>query len=307
MTCTRLQFLRAVCAAAVSAPAILNADTITSPLDIGGADIELSFDPDGFDLKPEIIRAWVSRAARAVTRYYGVFPVSRMRVRVLSSNARTGVFHGTTWGGHPPFTRISVGRHTTEQELAADWMMTHELVHTAFPDVPDEHHWIEEGIATYVEPVARVQTGELTAQKIWTDMVNGMPHGEPQPGDEGLDRTHTWGRTYWGGALFCLVADVRIRQATSNQKGLQHALRDIRNAGGTIESDWPLEKALRIGDQATATNVLTRLYAEMKDKPSPIDLDSLWKQLGVLTGTNPVSFDNNAPLSPIRQSITTAI
>jgi hypothetical protein len=34
--------------------------------------------------------------------------------------------------------------------------MTHEFVRTAFPDVADEHHWTEEGIATYVEPIARM-------------------------------------------------------------------------------------------------------------------------------------------------------
>jgi hypothetical protein len=41
-------------------------------------------------------------------------------------------------------------------------------------------------------------------------MVSGMPQGEPQRGDRGLDGTHTWGRTYWGGAMFCLLTDVEI-------------------------------------------------------------------------------------------------
>jgi hypothetical protein len=107
-------------------------------------------------------------------------------------------------------------------------MMTHELVHLAFPDVAEDHHWIEEGIATYVEPIARVQIGDLTPERIWTDMLRDMPKGEPQPFDQGLDHTHTWGRTYWGGALFCLLADVRIRQETNNRTGLQDALRGIR-------------------------------------------------------------------------------
>ena len=39
--------------------------------------------------------------------------------------------------------------------------MTHEMVHLAFPSVAREHHWIEEGITTYVEPIARAETGEL--------------------------------------------------------------------------------------------------------------------------------------------------
>ena len=63
----------------------------------------------------------------------------------------------------------------------------------------ESHHWIEEGLATYVEPIARARAGGLTPQKVWGDMVDAMPQGLPKPGDRGLDFTHTWGRTYWGG------------------------------------------------------------------------------------------------------------
>jgi hypothetical protein len=53
------------------------------------------------------------------------------------------------------------------------------MVHLAFPSVPQNHHWIEEGLATYVEPIARARGGNLTAEKIWVDMVEGMPQGLP--------------------------------------------------------------------------------------------------------------------------------
>ena len=94
--------------------------------------------------------------------------------------------------------------------------MTHEMVHLAFPSVPDEHHWIEEGIATYVEPIARAQVGDLSPEIVWRELVDGLPKGLPAPGDHGLDNTHTWGRTYWGGALFCLMADIEIHRRTNN-------------------------------------------------------------------------------------------
>jgi hypothetical protein len=276
------------------------------PLEIGGAKIEVTFGSDEFDLPRERLLSWIQNAAKAVSRYYGVFPVPRMRIRVNSSEKRSGVFSGTTWGRTPPFTRIFVGRHTTDRQLAEDWMMTHELVHTAFPDVDEDQHWIEEGIATYVEPIARVQTGELTPQKIWADMARDMPQGEPKALDQGLDHTHTWGRTYWGGALFCLVAEVRIRQATGNRKGLQDALRAIQKAGGTIDNSWPLDRAFELGDRATSTTVLTQLYAETKDKPAPVDLDALWQQLGVRKNGDGVFLDDAAPLAAVRRAITAA-
>jgi hypothetical protein len=94
------------------------------------------------------------------------------------------------------------------------------------------------------------------------------------------------------------------RQQTQNHKGLQDALRAIVNAGGTIDKDWPLRKALEIGDNATGTHVLVHLYDEMRDTPKPVDLTSLWKQLGVIRDGDSVRFDDHAPLAAIREAIT---
>jgi hypothetical protein len=82
-----------------------------------------------------------------------------------------------------------------------DWELTHEMVHFSFPSVERRHHWIEEGIATYVEPIGRASIGILTAEQVWGEMRRDMPQGLPEAGDQGLDHTHTWGRTYWGGAF----------------------------------------------------------------------------------------------------------
>lgn len=277
-------------------------------LTIGGATLQVDFGPGSFDLPAAQLLDWVRRAATAVTTYYGHFPVPRDRILIEPGPDRAGVFHGTTWGdvgGSPSFTRISVGQHTTAADLTSDWMMTHELVHTAFPSQEDDHHWIEEGLAVYVEPVARVQAGYLTPEQIWADMVRDMPKGNPQPGDQGLDRTPTWGRTYWGGAQFCLLADVTIREQTHNRYGLQDALRAIVNAGGTIDQNWPIEKAFATGDHATGTHVLEDQYARMANAPVAVDLDALWRKLGIIRiGEDQVRFDDSAPEAAIRKAIT---
>jgi len=179
-------------------------------------------------------------------------------------------------------------------------------VHMAFPSLGEDEHWMEEGQATYIEPVARVMTGELKAENIWRDMVRDMPKGEPQPGDQGLDRTHTWANTYWGGALFCLVADVEIRRETRNRKGLRDALRAVVDAGGAIDQNWDLPRALAIGDRATGTQVLSRMYAEWKDKPVTVDLPKLWVELGIRSVGDQVEFDDKAPLAKIREAITSS-
>ena len=73
------------------------------------------------------------------------------------------------------FIRIAVGTQTTEDDLNSDWMLTHEMVHLTFPNMQDEHHWIEEGIATYVEPIARIQAGQFSASRMWFELVRDMP------------------------------------------------------------------------------------------------------------------------------------
>jgi hypothetical protein len=279
----------------------------TRQIDAGGAQIQVDFAQGQLDLTEDAVLAHVRMAVDAIVAYYGRFPVARARILVIPVEDRRGVLQGTTWGdmgGWPAFTRIRIGQHTTQADLADDWTMTHELVHMAFPSMPDDQHWIEEGQATYIEPVARVMTGELKAAEIWHDMLRDMPKGEPQTGDEGLDHTHTWGRTYWGGALFCLVADVTIRRETGNRKGLQDALRAVLAHGGTIDHDWSLDQALAIGDQATGTHVLTRLYAEWKDKAVPVDLPKLWDDLGIRSGPGGIEFVSTAPLAAVRDAIT---
>ena len=172
---------------------------------------------------------------------------------------------GTTFGYRGAAIRLIVGSDVTKAELTDDWKAVHEMTHLALPDVEDSHLWLAEGIAVYVEPVARVQAGDLTAEKIWGDMVRDMPKGLPQGGDRGLDHTPTWGRTYWGGAMFCLLADVEIRKETDNAKGLQQALRGILDAGGDHEkdwNDWPIERIFSVGDKATGTTVLVRSLQE---------------------------------------------
>lgn len=275
---------------------------------VSGASIRVDVAPGALDVDHAQVIQWVRIAAQAVSEYYGGFPVHRARVLVIPIADRHGILSGTTWGGvdrFPAFSRMRLGEHTTNQDLVNDWTMTHEFVHTALPSLSRDHHWLEEGLATYVEPIARAQIGTLTPEFVWRETVQGMRQGEPGPGDQGLDQTHTWANTYWGGALFCMIADIRIREATDNRKGLQDALQGILKAGGSIITEWPIDKVLAAGDRATGTPVLSDLYGEMGNRSfAPIDLDSLWKRLGIEVQNNRVIFNRLAPLANIREAIT---
>ena len=135
-------------------------------------------------------------------------------------------------------------------------------------------------------------------------MFDAMAQGLPKSGDRGLDFTHTWGRTYWGGALYCLLADIEIRKRTGNRLGLENATRGILKAGGSIEVEWPLARALQVADQAVGVPVLEELYDQMKATPVTPDLHQIWKELGVDRQAGKVVLDDSAPLAPIRRAIT---
>jgi hypothetical protein len=274
-------------------------------LHVGGAEITVEIGAGHLDLSRAELIAWISTAASAVTAYFGRFPVDHYRVEVEPDSGASGVLSGTTWGYGGAHTRMVVGEHATAEQLGHDWIMTHEMVHTAFPDQPDEHHWIEEGTATYVEPLARSWVGNYPAARVWSDLVDGLPNGLPHPDDHGLDHTHTWGRTYWGGALFCLLADVEIRQRTGGKRGLVDALRGIVAAGGNDQVAWPIERAFAVGDKAVGVPVLTELYAKLKAAPVSPDLDALWRDLGITMKDGVPVLDDQAPKAAIRRAINT--
>ncbi|HEX4602709.1 MAG TPA: hypothetical protein VH724_01845 [Candidatus Angelobacter sp.] len=278
-------------------------ETDNAVLKVADATIDVAL-PDGpMKLSRQEILSWVKASAATVANYYGHFPVPHLTLRIRGGNG-SGIRHGITYSRDGGLILISVGNNADVAATKEDWVLVHEMIHLAFPDMPDDQHWIEEGISTYAEPVARARTGGMSVAEVWGTFVRDMPKGQPEPGDQGLDHTHTWGRTYWGGALFCLVADVRIRERTKNRKGLDDALRGINNAGGNISEDWPMEKTLALGDKATGTTVLRDLYAEMRDKPVTVNLDQLWSKLGIAMKDGSVTFNDKAPEANIRQAIT---
>ena len=134
----------------------------------------------------------------------------------------------------------------------------------------EAHDWLAEGLATYVEGVARAQDGNRAIADVWAEDRTSMPKGLPHAGEGGMDQTPSWGRTYWGGALYCLQADVAIREQTANRVGLQTALRAILKETGGYGFESNIGEVLRIGDAATGTHVHVRaLPANQSDTANP--------------------------------------
>ena len=275
-------------------------------ISIGQSQLRVTLVPDAFEGAEAQVLAWIERCARAVAGYYGAFPVPLLLVEVREADG-SSIRGGQAFPSSPPRIAISVGRHAPARAFERNWSLTHEMVHLAFPNVPSAQHWIEEGLATFVEPIARARAGWISEEAVWAEWIENMPLGLPKPGDGGLDGTDDWGRTYWGGALFCLVAAVALLEESDGRQGLDAALRGIVAAGGNISERWPLERALRAGDAATGTSALLDTYAAMKDQPVRVDLSGLWRKLGVALKAGEIRYDDSAPLASVRRAIVVGV
>lgn len=273
---------------------------------VPGGEVVVTVAPDSPPVSRATLVAWVENSARAIVAVFGRFGVPEARLDLRTG--RRGRIRAGRTDDLAPHVSISLGNASTPADLARDWMLTHEFVHVATPTLPKRYAWFMEGAATYVEPIARVRVGLLTADELWEGLLEGLPKGLPGAGDGGLDVTHTWGRTYWGGALFFFLADVEIRERSGNRRSLDDVLRGMLEAGGDVRAGWSLEQALEAGDRAVGSgwNVLSRLHAAQGKTAASVDLDALFRRLGVSLAGGKVVYDDVAPLASIRRSLSSS-
>ncbi len=270
----------------------------------GGVQVQVATLPGSLKVAPQELRTWCFEAIANLKVAYRSFPTNRLVVMVLPSGG-SGVVFGSTTGSGGPALSILLARGATAEDLRQDWVLTHECIHLSHPGLPRTQHWFEEGLATYLEPLLRARRGVITPEEVWNSFLEYLPNGLPKPGDQGLDHTQSWGATYWGGALFCLMADVQIRERTGNRKSLDDALRAIVAAGGNYGARWDIQKTLDIGDGAIGGHLLRDLYERMGPRRGVVDLPGLLKRLGVSKVADKITFDESAALAPIRHALTT--
>jgi hypothetical protein len=291
--------LSAFCTLAHSAcPAGVNME-----LPVSGSQICVFIEDAGLAKQQPLLRVWIDRSAHIVAGYYARFPAPLIVIRLQGMDG-SGVGGGRTTNDSGLMIKMRVGREATTDTLAADWVLVHEMVHLALPEVGRRHIWLAEGLATYVEGVARAQFGNRAIADVWAEDRHSMPMGLPRAGEGGIDESPSWGRTYWGGALYCLQADVAIREQTANRVGLQTALRAILRETGGYAVERDIAEVLKIGDAATGTHVMYGLYQQIRTNPRTPDLDVLWTLLGVPSDPKTQPFDDRAPLAAIRVAIT---
>jgi len=276
------------------------------------------------------IERWIGATARALDHVFGRFPVRRAALVVVPTRDEDPYFGRTLPSGGPSIA-IALAENATASDLSRDWVLAHELFHLGVPSFWNEGVWLDEGLATYYEPILRARANMMDTRAVWDAFARERPRGLAHDGSSLAD-THDHDRIYWGGAIFALRADIEIRKRTGGARSLDDGLRRALDLGGDATHVWSLSRYLRVIDEATGVPVLRTLYAEARgERPrsncSPEgrawawagilvrgascptterdQLVDLLRELGVHRTSGGVIFRDDAPLAHLRHDLVT--
>ena len=260
--------------------------------------------PGEMSLDMPQIERWTRDAALAVGEFWGGFPLKQVCVVVLPMPGHEKVVHGKVTSAGGATIALQVGSDLEEARLHDDWILVHEFFHLGFPTFPHANKWLDEGLATYYEPIIRTRAGWRSEQELWQELAYDMPQGLAAMEQQGLDNAADFHDVYWGGAMLAFIADTRIRERSNNRLSLEDGLRAVLAQGGHAGTIWTVERAVAVVDEALGMPVLGELVAKHRTTGAPVGFPSLLKQLGVTPEGTTVVLDDSAELAPVRRLMT---
>lgn len=248
------------------------------------------------------IRSWVEEAANVTVPLFGRFPVDHATLFVVPARGEDEVVFGKVLSLAGASVVVVLGDKMPATARHRDWVLVHELFHLGFPTFRGEGRWLGEGLATYYEPILRARAGWTTEADVFRQFARNMPRGQaPRGSSGGLSVRDDLDTIYWGGAMFCLAADVKIREETRGKHSLDDVIRGALDRGGDATHVWTVRDVVSLGDRLTGTTVLSDMYERYAARGERIDLDGLLDSLGVLPDGRDTS--DERPLAWIRRGI----
>lgn len=255
------------------------------------------------DVSREALRQWVRDSAAAVVRFWGRMPIASPVVTIVPVPGRDRVVFGKLLPAGGAGIALLVGEHATKESLYEDWILVHELFHMGSPSFVGEGKWLDEGLATYFEPLIRARAGWTNELAVWEEFAEYMPNGLRACEADGLEHVRDYAGVYWGGALIALLADAHVRERSDGQRGLEDGLRALLEAGGHASAVWKLSDAVATVDEALGAPVLATLARDHARRGTPTALESLFQTLGVEETLGGVRLRDDTDGSRVRRAI----
>jgi hypothetical protein len=284
----------------VSLPAAPRADRPHA----SGAKLEIVTLPGSLASSRRERLAWVTDTARAVGRFWRGFPVARALLAFVPVPGDE-VVHGKVVSPGGAGIALLLGESLRDDALFDDWILVHELFHLGVPSFAREGEWLDEGLATYYEPIIRARAGFRDAAWVWREFADDMGQGLPAVEDTGLDKSEGVA-LYWGGAIVALLADVAARQRSDGALGLEDGLRAVLEQGGDATVKWELDRFIDAVDARLGAPTLRPLAERHRFAGERVSLPELWRDLGMQLEGDALTFDDAAPLAPVRRAIITS-
>lgn len=280
-----------------------------SPLAVSGARLDVALLGAPLAMGDPATLGWLKESASCVANLFGRFPTNAT-VFVVPVHGASEVVFGRVMSLAGASVALLFGDQTKAATAHENWVVVHELFHLGCPSFVGEGRWLEEGLATYYEPILRERAGWISEAELWSHFVHEMPRGLRDPSDRpAIEERDDVDSTYWGGALFAFLADVRIRRMTGNARSLDDVMRAVLSRAGDATHTSTVADFLRVGDEATGTHELTRVYESWAERGENADLDALWRELGIGRHADgherdgDVDLKPDAPLAAVRSAI----
>lgn len=265
------------------------------------ATIDLVFLDGALSVSRAELTAWIDERARVMTAFWHGFPSERTMLAVVPRPGVRGIPFGRVMAGGGVSMALLIGDQADHAALADDWVLIHELVHVGSPFLASGA-WLMEGVATYLEPVIRARAGLRPATETWREFHRKMPRGAAAIASGGVAGSGFRG-LYWGGAVLALLADVEIRKRSAGARGLEDCLRDTLMRFGNAARVIDVTDMIAACDQLHGDRVLGRLVERYAYAANAVDLEGLWRDLGVRMQDRTVVLDDAAPLAWVRHAI----
>ena len=268
----------------------------------GDPELTLAVPPGETKVAPEQLAAWVSAVAESNRRFWAQSPAKGGLI-ILIPSPRGGVPFGRVLSLGGAVVTVLVGQQATDQDLYDDWVLVHEFIHLGSPLMRDTGAWLNEGMATFYEPILRARAGWKSEDDVWREWASQMPRGMPAITGIGLENAGRGG-IYWGGALFVLMAEIESLTASGGKTGFSDCLRTVLAEGGDVTVKWPTMKLIDRCDAMLGKPAIAELAKQHIEQGTAMDLDHLWRRLGIsLAEGGAVRYDDSAELAWLRPLI----
>jgi predicted metalloprotease with PDZ domain len=173
------------------------------------------------------------------------------------------------------------------------------------PYVSRRDKWLSEGIASYYQNILRARDGRLSEQQAWQRLHRGFERGRAQTRNETLAQATRSGyqsimRIYWSGAAMMLKADTELRLISNGRQSLDTALAGLQKCCIGSHRSWRARELFTELDRITGTTVFSRLHREHVSDVEFPNLSNTFKQLGLVSESESIRLDSEAPWGRIR-------